>query len=101
MQNPLAQQLFIRYFENGEDISDHAVLLDAAESDSDGPLSPEVILEAFLKPTIEMHPGFVVYSPETMMKLRDQTSKAVGANLDLGAEDFPRDAALRIEALEV
>ena len=32
MQNPLAQQLFIRYFENGEDISDHAVLLDAAES---------------------------------------------------------------------
>ena len=32
MQDPLAQQLFIRYFEKGEDISDHTVLLDAAES---------------------------------------------------------------------
>ncbi|MEL6997955.1 MAG: DsbA family oxidoreductase [Pseudomonadota bacterium] len=32
MQTALVQQLFIRYFERGEDISDHAVLLDAAEA---------------------------------------------------------------------
>ena len=32
MQNVLTQQLFVRYFEKGQDISDHAVLLDAAES---------------------------------------------------------------------
>ena len=31
---------------------------------------------------IEMHPGFVVYSPETMLRLRDITGPAVGANLD-------------------
>ncbi|MEM9059732.1 MAG: DsbA family oxidoreductase [Pseudomonadota bacterium] len=32
MQNALVHQLFIRYFQNGEDISDHGVLADAAES---------------------------------------------------------------------
>ena len=32
MQNALSQQLFVRYFEQGQDISDHTVLLDAAES---------------------------------------------------------------------
>jgi sugar phosphate isomerase/epimerase len=31
---------------------------------------------------IEMHPGFVVYSPETMMKLRKEVGPTVGANLD-------------------
>ena len=31
-QTALVQQLFVRYFERGEDISDHATLLDAAES---------------------------------------------------------------------
>jgi sugar phosphate isomerase/epimerase len=31
---------------------------------------------------IEMHPGFVVYSPETMLKLRAIAGPAVGANLD-------------------
>ena len=31
---------------------------------------------------IEMHPGFVVYSPETMLRLRAITGPAVGANLD-------------------
>ena len=31
---------------------------------------------------IEMHPGFVVYSPETMLRLRAIAGPAVGANLD-------------------
>lgn len=31
---------------------------------------------------IEMHPGFVVYSPETLMRLRSIAGPAVGANLD-------------------
>lgn len=31
---------------------------------------------------IEMHPGFVVYSPETLLRLRAITGPAVGANLD-------------------
>ncbi len=31
---------------------------------------------------IEMHPGFVVYSPETMLRLRSVAGDAVGANLD-------------------
>jgi sugar phosphate isomerase/epimerase len=31
---------------------------------------------------IEMHPGFAVYNPETMMKLRNATSPAIGANFD-------------------
>jgi len=31
---------------------------------------------------IEMHPGFVVYSPETMLRLRHEAGKAVGCNFD-------------------
>lgn len=31
---------------------------------------------------IEMHPGFVVYSPETMLRLREEAGKAVGCNFD-------------------
>ncbi len=31
---------------------------------------------------LEMHPGFVVYSPETLLKLRAATGKRIGANLD-------------------
>ena len=31
---------------------------------------------------IEMHPGFVVYSPETMLKLRSACGSNIGANLD-------------------
>ncbi len=31
---------------------------------------------------IEMHPGFVVYSPETMLKLRSIAGPAVGCNFD-------------------
>ena len=31
---------------------------------------------------IEMHPGFVVYSPETMLRLRQEAGKAVGCNFD-------------------
>ena len=35
-----------------------------------------------VKIAIEMHPGFVVYSPETMLRLRAIAGKAVGCNLD-------------------
>lgn len=31
---------------------------------------------------IEMHPGFVVYNPETMLKLRKEVGKTIGANFD-------------------
>ncbi|HYK89967.1 MAG TPA: sugar phosphate isomerase/epimerase [Acidobacteriota bacterium] len=31
---------------------------------------------------LEMHPGFVVYSPETMLKLRTAAGERIGANLD-------------------
>ncbi len=31
---------------------------------------------------LEMHPGFVVYSPESMMKLRAAAGRRIGANLD-------------------
>ncbi len=31
---------------------------------------------------IEMHPGFVVYSPETMLRLRAEAGDAVGCNFD-------------------
>jgi len=35
-----------------------------------------------VKIAIEMHPGFVVYSPETMLKLRSIAGPAIGCNLD-------------------
>jgi sugar phosphate isomerase/epimerase len=35
-----------------------------------------------VKVAIEMHPGFVVYSPETMLKLRAITGPQVGCNYD-------------------
>jgi sugar phosphate isomerase/epimerase len=35
-----------------------------------------------VKIAIEMHPGFVVYSPESMLRLRSIAGKAVGCNLD-------------------
>ncbi|HKT10985.1 MAG TPA: sugar phosphate isomerase/epimerase [Terriglobia bacterium] len=31
---------------------------------------------------IEMHPGFVAYSPESMLRLRNESGPAIGANLD-------------------
>ncbi len=31
---------------------------------------------------IEMHPGFVVYNPETMLKLREAAGPAIGCNFD-------------------
>ncbi len=34
------------------------------------------------KIALEMHPGFSVYSPETLMKLRDAVGKNIGANYD-------------------
>ncbi len=35
-----------------------------------------------VKIAIEMHPGFVVYSPETMLRLRSIAGDAVGCNYD-------------------
>ena len=35
-----------------------------------------------LKIAIEMHPGFVVYNPETLLRLREIAGPSVGANLD-------------------
>lgn len=35
-----------------------------------------------VKIAIEMHPGFIVYSPETMLKLRSLAGKAIGCNYD-------------------
>jgi sugar phosphate isomerase/epimerase len=35
-----------------------------------------------VKIAIEMHPGFIVYSPETMMKLRAAAGPSVGCNYD-------------------
>jgi len=35
-----------------------------------------------VKVAIEMHPGFVVYSPETMLRLRDACGPAIGCNYD-------------------
>lgn len=31
---------------------------------------------------LEMHPGFVVYNPETLLKLRDAVGEVIGANFD-------------------
>jgi sugar phosphate isomerase/epimerase len=35
-----------------------------------------------VKIAVEMHPGFVVYSPETMLRLRSLTGSTVGCNYD-------------------
>jgi sugar phosphate isomerase/epimerase len=35
-----------------------------------------------VKIALEMHPGFVVYSPETMLRLRDACGANIGANFD-------------------
>jgi sugar phosphate isomerase/epimerase len=35
-----------------------------------------------VKVAIEMHPGFLAYSPETMLKLRDIAGPAIGCNYD-------------------
>jgi sugar phosphate isomerase/epimerase len=35
-----------------------------------------------VKIAVEMHPGFVVYSPETLLRLRDIAGKSVGCNYD-------------------
>ena len=34
------------------------------------------------KIAFEMHPGFVVYNPETLLKLRDAVGESIGANYD-------------------
>lgn len=47
---------------------------------------------------LEMHPGFVVYNPETLLKLRDAAGKAIGANFDpshLFWQGIDPNAALR------
>lgn len=38
--------------------------------------------EAGVKVALEMHPGFCVYNPYTMLRLREAVGPAVGANLD-------------------
>lgn len=35
-----------------------------------------------VKVAVEMHPGFVVYSPETMLRLRREAGPAIGCNFD-------------------
>jgi len=35
-----------------------------------------------IKIAVEMHPGFVVYNPETAMRLRDAVGQTIGVNLD-------------------
>ncbi len=35
-----------------------------------------------VKVALEMHPGFVVYNPETLLRLRDAAGDNIGANLD-------------------
>ena len=35
-----------------------------------------------IKIAIEMHPGFVAYSPETLLRLRSEAGKSIGANYD-------------------
>jgi sugar phosphate isomerase/epimerase len=42
----------------------------------------EICEDHGVKIAIEMHPGFVVYSPETMLRLRAITGPAVGCNCD-------------------
>ncbi len=41
-----------------------------------------ILLAERVKIAVEMHPGFVVYSPETMLRLRSLTGPAVGCNYD-------------------
>lgn len=42
----------------------------------------ERLNEKGVRAALEMHPGFVVYNPETLKRLRSVTGPAVGANLD-------------------
>ncbi|HZT73641.1 MAG TPA: sugar phosphate isomerase/epimerase [Terriglobales bacterium] len=52
---------------------------------------------------IEMHPGFVVYSPETLLRLRAEAGKAVGCNFDpshLFWQNIDPVAAVRILGAE-
>jgi sugar phosphate isomerase/epimerase len=36
----------------------------------------------FYKIAFEMHPGFIVYNPETLLKLRENVGPSIGANFD-------------------
>jgi len=38
--------------------------------------------EGIRKIALEMHPGFVVYNPETLLKLRKAVGSEIGANFD-------------------
>lgn len=52
-----------------------------------------------VKIAIEMHPGFVVYSPETLLKLRSLAGPAIGCNFDpshLFWQNIDPIAAIRI-----
>lgn len=41
-----------------------------------------VLEQLQVRVAIEMHPGFVVYNPETLLRLRAATGEVIGANLD-------------------
>jgi sugar phosphate isomerase/epimerase len=52
-----------------------------------------------VKIAIEMHPGFVVYSPETMLKLRSIAGPSIGCNYDpshMFWQDIDPIAAIRV-----
>jgi len=42
----------------------------------------EFAREHGVKICLEMHPGFIVYNPETLLKLRDECGDNIGANFD-------------------
>lgn len=42
----------------------------------------EALREHGVKAAIELHPGFCVYNPETMLRLREATGPEIGANYD-------------------
>ena len=42
----------------------------------------QIAAEAGVRVAIEMHPGFCVHNPETMLRLRREAGAAVGANFD-------------------
>src|SRR5699024_7988547 len=52
-----------------------------------------------VKVGLELHGGFLVHTPYTMLKLREKTSPAIGANLDpshMWWQDIDTDAAIKI-----
>ncbi len=46
------------------------------------PWPPDYLEKNGVKVALEMHPGFVVYNPETLLKLRKAVGPVIGANFD-------------------